>query len=345
VLLPEYKDPNPGKFDLLSAVLSLTGVLSVIFGLKQIAQNGVGLVPILFIALGLVIGFVFVRRQRSLADPLIDLRLFRERAFSASLVTYTLGVFVAFGSFLFIAQYLQLVLGLSPLMAGLWTVPGAIANVFGSNIAPRLVRRIRPAYVVAGGLALTASGLAMLTQVGADSLAIIVIGNFIMSFGFGLTFTLTADLVVGTAPPERAGAASAISETGAEFGGALGIAVLGSLGMAIYRSYLAGALPSGIPPETLAVAQETLGGAAAAAAQLSDPQIGGALLSAAHEAFVKALQVVGFIGAVSFTSLAIMTMIVLRHVRPHDESEDQPEPEQAHRHPIARPQPEAQTGD
>jgi DHA2 family multidrug resistance protein-like MFS transporter len=179
---------------------------------------------------GLVIGLAFIQRQRKLADPLIDLRLFRLLTFNAALATYTLGIFVAFGVFLFIAQYLQLVLGLSPLQAGLWSVPGAITFIIGSNLAPIIVRRVHPAFVVAGGLVLAAISLGMLTLVGASSLILVVGANTLMSLGFGFTFILTVDLVVGAVPPERAGAASAIAETGAEFGGALGLAVLGSLG-------------------------------------------------------------------------------------------------------------------
>lgn len=346
LLLPEYRDPNPGRFDILSAALSLAAVLTVIYGLKQVAENGLGWLPALFIAAGLIIGAVFVRRQQTLADPLIDLRLFRVPAFSTSLATYTLGIFVAFGTFLFIAQYLQLVLGLSPSEAGLWSVPGAIAFVIASNVAPRLVRRVRPAYVVASGLALAAIGLALLTQVGLSSLALVVIGNVTMSLGFGFTFSLTVDLVVSAAPPERAGAASAIAETGAEFGGALGLALLGSLGMAVYRSQLAAALQADFPPEALAAAQETLGGAVATAATLPDA-LGASLLNAAHGAFVQGLQLNASIGVVGFVFLAILSATTLRHIQPHTESEEAPEmePEQPLPSVATRSQAEVPVGD
>jgi DHA2 family multidrug resistance protein-like MFS transporter len=134
-----------------------------------------------------------------------------------------------------------------------------------------------------------------------------------MSLGFGFTFTLTVDLVIGAAPPERAGAASAIAETGAELGGALGLAVLGSLGIAVYRSQVAAALPPGISPEVAEAVQETLGGAVAVAMQLPD-QLGLALLSTAHQAFVQGLQLNASIGVVGFAGLAILTMTMLRHV-------------------------------
>lgn len=339
LLLPEYKDPNPGRFDLLSAGMSLVAVLAVIFGLKQIAAEGVSILSILPVVVGLVIGYVFVQRQRTLPDPLIDLRLFTVPAFSAALSTYTLGIFVAFGIGLFVAQYLQLVLGLPPIEAGMWSVPGSIAFIIGSNLAPRVVRRIRPAMVVAGGLVLAAIGLSMMILVDVNSLMLVVVGNALMSLGFGFTFTLTVDLVVTAAPPERAGAASALAETGAELGGALGLAVLGSLGMAIYRSGVTATMPAGLTPETIDTVQETLGGAVVAAEQLPQ-QLGTALLDAARQAFVHGLQLNAMIGVVCFIVLVFITATILRNVQPHTDAE-------AHSEPATNnlPMPQVQVGD
>src|ERR671916_2476381 len=154
--LPEYRDPAAGRPDVASAALSLGAVLTMIFGLKQIAPNGLAWLPVLSIVAGLAIGRAFVWRQRRLADPFIDLALFRSRAFSASLVTYGVGILLVFGGFLFLPQYLQLVLDLSPLEAGLWTLPWGLAFVVGSNVTPIVVRRIRPAPLMAGGLAMAA---------------------------------------------------------------------------------------------------------------------------------------------------------------------------------------------
>ncbi|MAU02029.1 MAG: MFS transporter [Anaerolineaceae bacterium] len=321
MLLPEHRDPHPGRFDLLSAAMSLTAVLLIIYGLKQVAESGLGWLPLLTVALGLGIGFSFGQRQRRLADPLIDLRLFHVPAFSASLATYTLGIFASFGTFLFIAQYLQLVLGLSPLQAGLWSVPGAIAFIVGSNSAPKFVQRVRPAFLVAGGLTVAAFCLGLLTQIGLNSLALIVFANTLMSLGFGVTFTLTLDMVVSAAPPERAGAASALAETGAELGGALGIAVLGSLATAVYRTQVTANLPPTISAEMAHAVRETLGGAVAAAGQLSGP-LGPALLEAANNAFVSGLQVISLIGAVVMLGLALLTVTMLRHVEIVGEAEE-----------------------
>ena len=158
-MLPEYRDPDAGRLDLISAGMSLVAVLTVIFGLKQAAQDGFGPVPALSILVGVVVGVLFARRQARLADPMIDMRLFRIPAFSAALTVNFLAIFVAIGYFLFVAQYLQLVLGLSPLEAGFWSLPSAIAFIVGSNAAPRIVRRVRAAYVIGAGLGLAALGL------------------------------------------------------------------------------------------------------------------------------------------------------------------------------------------
>src|SRR5918999_1351411 len=177
LLLPEYRDPDAGRLDLLSAALSLIAVLAV--------------------------GAIFVRRQRTLADPLIDMKLFTNRAFSGSLAMYMLGVLFAFGIFYFTGQYLQLVAGMSPLHAGVWSLPSAAAFIIGSNLAPRIVRRFRPGRVVAVGMSLGAIGLAMLSQVGVDSLPLLLLGSFVMAVGVSPVVTLATDIIVGSAPPEQ----------------------------------------------------------------------------------------------------------------------------------------------
>ena len=311
VLLPEFKDPNAGPLDLLSAALSLAAVLLVIYGLKRIAQDGLGSLPALSIAAGLVVAVAFVRRQRALAHPLIDLRLFRIPAFSTSVATYTLATFVAFGAYVFIAQYLQLVLGLSPLQAGLATVPSMVGFIVGSIVVPVIARRVRPPYLVGAGLVLAAVEFAVLTQVhGPSGLAVIIVGSVVYSIGFCPVVILATDLIVGNAPVERAGAASAISETGSELGGALGIAVLGSIGVAVYRSVMADGVPVGIPPEAREVAKATLGGALAVAKQLPH-DLGVDLLNTAREAFARAFALTAAISAAVALAMAVFAVILL----------------------------------
>jgi len=315
VLLPEFRNPEAGRLDLFSAALSLLAVLAAIYGLKQIAQDGLGWLPAASVVAGLAIGAVFVRRQQTIADPMLDLGLFRIRAFSASLAAYALSIAVVFGAFVFILQYLQLVLDLSPLRAGVWMVPSGIAFIVGGMATSAIVRRLRPGFVMAAGLASSAVGFGLLTQVNEGSgLALVVTAFVIFSLGLAPVITLATDLVVGAAPRERAGAASAISETGAEFGGALGIAILGSIGIAIYRGGMDDAVPAAVPPVQSEAARDTLGGAAEVAERLPD-QLGATLLEAARDAFTQGLQVTAVTGAVLLAGLALMTAILLRHVR------------------------------
>ena len=291
ILLPEYRDPDAGRLDLASVALSLGAVLAVIYGIKQTAEHGPDAIPMLSIVVGVVLGWLFARRQGRLANPMIDLRLFRLPAFTVSLAAYMLACFVMFGVFLYNAQYLQLVLGLSPLHAGLWSVPGAAAFIVGSMVVSVLVRWMRPAYVMGGGLAVAAVGFGMLVVLPAqDGLAWMVTSAVVSSLGLAPVFTLATDVVVGSAPPERAGVASAISETSSEFGGALGIAILGSIGAAIYRSTMAEALPAGLAGAAeMEAARSTLGGDVVLAGQLAG-SAGAELLETARAALLQGLR-------------------------------------------------------
>src|SRR5207249_5784219 len=170
-----------------------------IYGLKRIAEHGLKWLPALSILAGLALGIAFLRRQQKLADPLIDLWLFRSPAFSASLTVYMLGTLVAFGAYIFIAQYLQLVLGLSPLKAGLATVPSMAAFIVGSMVVPVLARRVRPWSLIGAGLVVGAVGFGVLTQVDvATGLGAIVIGSVIYSLGLSPVVILATDLIVGS---------------------------------------------------------------------------------------------------------------------------------------------------
>ena len=315
-LLPEYRDAAAGRLDLISAALSLTAILALIFGLKELAQGGTGLLTVGPILLGLVAGVVFVRRQLTLAEPMIDVRLFRHTAFSVSLSINFLGVFVSVGYFLFVAQYLQLVLSLSPLQSGLWSLPSAAGFIVGSQLAPLIGRRVRPAIVIGTGLAAAAIGLVVLLGVEpSGGLVPLVLSSLLISLGLAPVLALTTDLIVGSVPPERAGAASGLSETCAELGGALGIAILGSIGVAVYRNVLIADLPVGLPAEATAAARDTLGAAVGVAGQLPAGS-GAALLVAAREAFVQGMHLATAIAAVIAVAAALLAVTLLRHLRP-----------------------------
>ena len=328
IVLPEYRDPKAGRLDITSAVLSLVAILAVIFGLKQLAQDGFSPMPVGAIGVGLALGAVWIRRQLTLVNPMIDLRLFRIPAFSGSLLINFVSIFVAVGYFLFIAQYLQLVLGLSPLEAGIWSLPSAIGFIVGSQLAPRIVRFVRPARIIGTGLAMSAVGLVLLTQVGATGgLAPLVIASLVISLGLAPVLTLTTDLIVGSAPPEQAGAASGISETGAELGGALGIAILGSIGTAVYRSAISEGLPAGVPSDAAAAARDTLGAAVGIAGDLPGGA-GASLLDVARDAFVQGMHATSLIAAVVAVGIAVLAFVVLRNLQPSAGEGDGPDAQQ-----------------
>jgi DHA2 family multidrug resistance protein-like MFS transporter len=313
-VLPEYRSPDASRLDPLSAVLAIVAVLAVIFGLTQIVQDGLGPLPIAAVVAGLLVGAAWVRRQRRLADPMIDLELFRAPTFLAALTVNFLAIFVAVGYFLFVAQYLQLVAGLTPFEAGLLSLPSAIGFVIGSQVAPRIVNRLRPAYLIGGGMALGSIGLVLLTQVPTSGgLVPLVIASVVISLGLAPVFGLTTELIVGSAPPERAGAASGISETGAELGGALGLALLGTIGVALYRGGLGAGLTAGLPAEAADAARSTLGGAVGVASSLP-PDVAGPLLSAARTSFVDGMHVAAAIAAVVGLGLALFAFVTLRHL-------------------------------
>ncbi|MEU3270011.1 MFS transporter [Saccharomonospora sp. NPDC006951] len=307
-LLPEARDPNPGRFDPLSAVLSLAAVLPVVYGIKRFAEYGAEPLAAASALAGLAIGAVFVRRQRRLKDPMLDLELFKHRAFSASVLTNMLGVFALVGLLFLVPQYLQLVLGLRPMTAAMWLLPTTVAGVAGSLAAARLARRFPVRWLIGIGLLVAAAGFATLIAIGVDGgLAVLVTGMALVGFGVPLSETLTNDLIITTAPPERAGAASAISETGFELGGALGTAVLGSIATAVYRS--------GIPADAAAPAHETLGGAVAVSSALP-AQEGEALLAAARESFVNGVQVSAIVGAILLAYTGVQAFLLLRQRQP-----------------------------
>ncbi len=323
VLLPESREPNPGRLDLVSAGLSLTAVILSIYGIKELAQGGVDGRSLGAVAAGLLVGGLFVRRQRTLDDPFLDLSLLRRRAFRAALSVNTFSFIGIAGAFVFVSQYLQLVAGLSPLQAGLWGLPSAMAFVTGSLAAPRIVRRFRPATVVAVSLAVAAVGFAMLTRTDDGGLGVLVAGSVVFALALTPVITLSTDLIISTAPAERAGAAAAMSETSIEFGGALGIAVLGSLGTAVYRSGLADSMPSGVPAGAVHQARDTLAGAVDAAADLP-ARLAGPLVDAARMAFTDGMHVAVAAGALVTLLMSFVAALALRDVRLDDSGSPEP---------------------
>jgi DHA2 family multidrug resistance protein-like MFS transporter len=313
-LLPEYRDPAAGRLDVVSAGLSLVAVLGVVYGLKELASNGWSTRAALAVTVAVLVGAAFVRRQGKLDDPLLDLRLLRVSAFRAALGVNMFSFVGIAGTFLFTAQYLQLVAGLSPLQAGLWGLPSAVAFVGGSMLAPPLVRRFRPAHVVSVSLTVAAVGFGILTRADGGELSMLVFGSVVFALALTPVITLSTDLIVSTAPPERAGAAAAMSETSIELGGAFGIAVLGSIGTAVYRTSMGDSVPIAVPAGSAHAARDSLSAALTEAAKLP---AGAAtdLMDAARQAFTQGMHVAVGLGAVVTLLIAAIAAGFLHGVR------------------------------
>jgi DHA2 family multidrug resistance protein-like MFS transporter len=313
VLLPARPSTAPaaGRPDLVSVVLSLAGILPLIYGLKEMARDGWSPVSALAVVVGIAGVVAFVRRQRTLADPLLDLSLFAGRAFSTALGTMLANTMLSGAMMLFITQYLQLVRGLSTFDAGLWMLPGVACSVLSSLTAPVLARTVRPAYLISGGIAVTALGLLALGL--APGMTTVVLAFVLINLGGGPAVVLGIDLVVGSAPEGKAGSAAAMNETSGQFGFALGLAILGSLATAVYRSSLL--VPEGTPHHAAVSARDTIAGATEAAAGLPGPSAR-ALLHAARSAFDSGMQVTALVCAVLLLISAALTAVFLRHVSP-----------------------------
>ncbi len=283
-LLPEYRAPSNPRIDLPSTAISLVAILAVVYGLKEITAGDANFVPASTLAVGVLLTVVFVRRQRRLSRPLLDVSLFTRPAFTVAIAVLTLGSLVLAGVGFLSAQYLQLVLGLTPLVAGLWTLPPLAAGIVAVVATQALGERLTVARSTAGGLVIAAAGLLILTQVDTSGVATIVVGLALIFAGLMPVLARGVDTVTGSVAPDRAGAASALSETTQELGGALGIALLGSLAAAVYRTQLVPAL-DGLPPTTAASASDTLTGALSLGETLPP-----GILAAAADAFTDGLK-------------------------------------------------------
>ncbi|MEU4289697.1 MFS transporter [Kribbella sp. NPDC026596] len=295
VLLPEYRNERAGRIDVPSVVLSLAAILPAIHGLKHLAAHGPGAQSVAALLIGGVFGWIFVRRQRRLADPLVDVRLFTRRTFSVTLGSMMSYSMLSGGVMVFVAQYFQLVQGMTPLAAGIALVPGMITSTIAFQLAPRLAQRIRPGVLIPAGIAFTIVGMAVMTQ--ATSTTVLVIAFAVECIGAAPLVTLGTNLVIGSVPPEKAGSAGALTQTGNEFGYALGIAILGSVVTAVYRSQMGGrggnslgeAITQGVPDD---------------------------VLTQAREAFTSGFHLAAGITAVALTAIAILLAITLRATPP-----------------------------
>ncbi|MEU6317660.1 MFS transporter [Streptomyces sp. NPDC047009] len=306
--LPESRNPDPGPWDLNSVVLSLVGMVGIVYAVKEAAAHGFAWPALATGVLGVAALYGFVRRQLSLPVPLLDMRLFRSRGFSGAVLADLLTVLGMSGLVFFLSQFLQLVQGRRPFEAGLAELPAAVGAVAAGLAAGAAARRFSVRAVVSAGLAAVGLALAALTVVDRTTgYPLIGAALLVVGVGAGLSFTVTADVILSSVPKDQAGAASAVSETAYELGAALGIALLGSIVTGVYRGFTG---PAGTP----AAAHESLGGAVEAASAMP-PEPGRALLSSAREAFVDGLTLATGVGAAVLLATAVAAWFLLRGQR------------------------------
>ncbi|MDE8669275.1 MFS transporter [Pseudarthrobacter sp. H3Y2-7] len=314
--IPESKDPRPGRLDLPSIALSLLVMVPVVYGIKELATEGLGPAPLALIAFGLAMGFLFVRRQQRLASPMLDISLFGNPVFSTAITANVLALFSFNGFILFLAQHLQLLDGMTPSAAGVAMIPALIATVVAGLAVVPLVRKVRPGFVVAGGLALTAAGYGIVVFGDhASGPAFLLAALLVLALGVGASETISNALILGAVPAEQSGAAAAISETGYEVGSLMGTAVLGSILTASYQHNIR--LPAGLEESSsggaLDRAGETLAGAMELAVSAPAP-LGAPLREAARLAFDSGVHITAAIALVLMAGAAGLTAVVLRRI-------------------------------
>ncbi|RLK49410.1 MFS transporter [Microbacterium telephonicum] len=292
-LVPESRDPKPGRIDPVSIVLSMLTMIPVVYAIKETAVHGVGMLPLVLVVVGVGFGVLFVRRQLASPAPMLDMRLFTRGAFTGALLVNLLSVIALVGFLYFVSQHLQLIVGLSPMAAGLALVPGMAAMIVAGLLVVPISRRVSPRVVVPSALVLSVSAY-LIIPFAVESLPLLVGAFTLLGMGIGAAETVSNELVLATAPPAKAGAASAVSETAYELGAVLGTAVLGGILTAAYRNGLV--LPGGLPAAAEAAARETLAGAMTVADTLA-PAAAEALRTAAAHAFDSGVVITALIGA------------------------------------------------
>jgi len=313
VLVRESRDPAPGPFDLPSILLSMAALAPVVYAIKEIATEGLGVLPVALVLAGAASGVLFVRRLLRQSNPMLDMKLFRLPAFSGGVVVNLVSVFSLVGFLFFLTQHLQLVLGMVPFDAALALLPGTVVIIVAGLVVVPMVRRIRPGFIMATGLALSLTAYASIAIMGADvTLVGLIVAFCVLSAGIGAAETLSNDLIISSVPADKAGAASAVSETAYEVGAVLGTAVLGSVLAASYRSSVE--VPSGVGSADAAAARETLGGAVEVSSGLPG-DLGRELLASARHAFDSGVVATSWV-AVALMAVAIaVTLVTLRRVR------------------------------
>lgn len=304
-LVPESRDPSPGPLDPISVVLSLVAMLPLVWAIKVAAHDGLSFFVAGAFVVGSAAGVGFVRRQNRSATPMLDMNLFTYGPFRSSVLANFLSIVGLIGFVFFMSQHLQLVLGLSPLAAGLVTLPGAVVSMIAGIGVVQLAKRFAPQTLIITGLVLVAIGFLLILLFRHDLTVAAVVASFVvLELGVGISQTISNDTILASVPPAKAGAASAVSETAYELGAVVGTATLGTIFTAFYRANVV--VPQGVPTAQAADAAESIGGATSVAANLPAP-IGEQLLESARWAFDSGIAPTAVIGA----SLTLVAAVIV----------------------------------
>jgi MFS transporter, DHA2 family, multidrug resistance protein len=309
-LVPESRDPNPGPLDPISVVLSFTAMLPFVWAIKTAAHDGLSAAVALALAAGIASAALFVRRQKRSATPMLDIGLFSYGPFSSSILANFLSIVGLIGFIFFISQHLQLVLGLSPLAAGLVTLPGAVVSMIAGIGVVQLAKRFAPQTLLIAGLVLVAAGFILILLFRHDLSVVAVIASFVvLELGVGISQTVSNDTIVASVPAAKAGAASAVSETAYELGAVVGTATLGTIFTAFYRSNIS--LPDGLSAAQATDAGESIGGATSVAADLP-ATTAAQLLESARMAFDSGIAPTAIIAATLALAAAGIVAVAFR---------------------------------
>ncbi|MEX7469711.1 efflux MFS transporter LfrA [Mycobacterium adipatum] len=309
-LVPESRDPNPGPLDLVSVALSFVAMLPLVWAIKTAAHDGLSALVVIAVVVGLSAGVLFVRRQNRRPIPMLDMELFRYGPFTSSVLANFLSIVGLIGFIFFVSQHLQLVLGLSPLEAGLVTLPGAVVSMIAGISVVKAAKRFSAQTLIVFGLVFVAAGFILILLFRHDlSVAAIIVSFIVLELGVGVSQTISNDTIVASVPAAKAGAASAVSETAYELGAVVGAATLGTIFTAFYRANVQ--VPDGLTPAQAGDAAESIGGATAVAGELPAP-IAEKLLASAHTAFDSGIAPTATLAATLVLAAAVIVIVAFR---------------------------------
>lgn len=311
VLIPDSRDPDVRPLDPIGSGLSVVALVALLFGIIEGPDLGWTSTPVLAgLAAAALLFALFIWWELRVEHPVLDLRFFADPRFTAASVTITLTFFALVGSTFLLTQYFQFVLGYTPLQTGFLTAPVAVGMMIGGPMAPRLVERLGTKAVVAGGLTLV--GLSLLAYSSDLLMSSWLWGGIVrLAFGLGLGSTTApaTESIMGSLPPARAGVGSAVNDTTRQAGGALGVAVLGSLFAASYRSSITSRL-DGLPAEVLETARDSIG----KALSWADAAPGAAADRVANEATAAYIDSMHIVYPVAAAVILVAIVITIRYL-------------------------------